>query len=115
MLTVIRHRLEFVTPEYRHARRRSEYPFRWIDRYQQEARLLDHKRHAAEAFSRANKLDKAVWGKKDAKIGFVAAGKNWLDLVHALSLLNIDEAEAERVGLSTYKVGQVWPMDMERL
>ncbi len=83
------------------------------DRYQQEARLLDHKRHAAEAFSHANKLDKEVWGKKDAKIGFVAAGKNWLDLVHALSLLNIDEAEAERIGLSTYKVGQVWPMDMK--
>ena len=106
------HRLKFVTPEY-------DMPegglnIRLVDdRYQQEARLLDHKRHAAEAFSHANKLDKEVWGKKDAKIGFVAAGKNWLDLVHALSLLNIDEAEAERIGLSTYKVGQVWPMDMK--
>ena len=106
------HRLEFVTPEY-------DMPegglnIRLVDdRYQQESRLLDHKRHAAEAFSHANKLDKEVWGKKDAKIGFVAAGKNWLDLVHALSLLNIDEAEAERIGLSTYKVGQVWPMDMK--
>ena len=85
------------------------------DRYQQEARLLDHKRHAAEAFSHANKLDKEVWGKKGAKIGFVAAGKNWLDLVHALSLLNIDEAEAERIGLSTYKVGQVLADGYERL
>ena len=106
------HRLEFVTPEY-------DMPegglnIRLVDdRYQQEARLLDHKRHAAEAFSHANKLDKEVWGKKDAKIGFVAAGKNWLDLVHALSLLNLDETEAERIGLSTYKVGQVWPMDMK--
>ncbi|MDG1083250.1 MAG: indolepyruvate ferredoxin oxidoreductase family protein [Planktotalea sp.] len=106
------HRLEFVTPEY-------DMPegglnIRLVDdRYQQESRLLDHKLHAAEAFSHANKLDKEVWGKKDAKIGFVAAGKNWLDLVHALSLLNIDEAEAERIGLSTYKVGQVWPMDMK--
>ncbi len=42
------------------------------------------------------------------------AGKNWLDLVHALSLLGIDEAEAERLGLTTYKVGQTWPMDMNR-
>lgn len=106
------HRLEFVTPEY-------DMPegglnIRLVDdRYQQEARLLDFKRHAAEAFSHANKLDKEVWGKQGAKIGFVAAGKNWLDLVHALSLLNIDEAEAERIGLSTYKVGQVWPMDMK--
>lgn len=78
-----------------------------------EARMIDYKRWAAEAFSRANKIDHKVWGKPGAKIGFVAAGKNWLDLVHALSLLGIDEAEAERLGLTTYKVGQTWPLDMK--
>lgn len=81
----------------------------------QEARMIDHKRWAAEAFSRANRIDHRVWGKPGAKIGFVAAGKNWLDLVHALSLLGIDEAEAERLGLTTYKVGQTWPMDMKSI
>ncbi|SMO55326.1 indolepyruvate ferredoxin oxidoreductase family protein [Paracoccus laeviglucosivorans] len=78
----------------------------------QEARMIDHKRFAAEAFSRANRIDHPVWDKPTAKIGFVAAGKNWLDLVHALSLLGIDRAEADRLGISTYKVGQTWPMDM---
>ncbi|WP_170769660.1 indolepyruvate ferredoxin oxidoreductase family protein [Ruegeria lacuscaerulensis] len=78
----------------------------------QEARIIDAKRFAAETFSHANKMDKRVWGKPGAKIGFVAAGKNWLDLVHALSLLNIDEAEAERLGITTYKVGQTFPLDM---
>ncbi|MCI5042272.1 MAG: indolepyruvate ferredoxin oxidoreductase family protein, partial [Donghicola eburneus] len=78
----------------------------------QEARMIDHKRFAAEAFSRANNMDKRVWGKPGAKIGFVAAGKNWLDLVHAFNLLNIDATEAERLGLTTYKVGQTWPLDM---
>ncbi len=82
----------------------------WIP---QEARMTDYKRFAAEAFSHANKIDKRVWGKPGAKIGFVAAGKNWLDLVHALSLLGIDAAEAERLGITTYKVGQTWPMDMK--
>ncbi|WP_297340190.1 indolepyruvate ferredoxin oxidoreductase family protein, partial [Pseudophaeobacter sp.] len=82
------------------------------DRFQQEDRIIDHKRFAAEAFSHANKMDKRVWGKPGAKIGFVAAGKNWLDLVHALSLLNIDEPMAERLGITTYKVGQTWPMDV---
>ncbi|MTD99118.1 indolepyruvate ferredoxin oxidoreductase family protein [Paracoccus sp. YIM 132242] len=80
-----------------------------------EARMIDYKRWAAEAFSRANKIDHKVWGKPGAKIGFVAAGKNWLDLVHALSLLGIDEAEAERLGLTTYKVGQTWPLDMKSM
>lgn len=78
----------------------------------QEARMIDYKRFAAEAFARANRIDRPVWSHAGAKIGFVAAGKNWLDLVHALSLLGIDETEAERLGISTYKVGQTWPMDM---
>ncbi|MEP1927935.1 MAG: indolepyruvate ferredoxin oxidoreductase family protein, partial [Marinobacter sp.] len=79
----------------------------------QEARMIDYKRFAAEAFSHANKMDKRMWGKRGAKIGFAAAGKNWLDLVHALSLLNIDENEAERLGITTYKIGQTFPLDMQ--
>jgi indolepyruvate ferredoxin oxidoreductase len=78
----------------------------------QEARMIDHKRFAAEAFSRANRMDRRVWGRPGARIGFVAAGKNWLDLVHALALLGIDEAEALRLGITTYKVGQTFPLDM---
>jgi indolepyruvate ferredoxin oxidoreductase len=79
---------------------------------EQEARMIDYKRFAAELFARANGIDRRVWGKSGAKVGFVAAGKNWLDLVHALSLLGIDEAEAERLGITTYKVGQTFPLDM---
>ena len=78
---------------------------------EQEKRLLQYKVKAAEAFARANKIDKRVQGHAGAKIGFVAAGKNWLDLVHALSLLNVDDAEAERLGITTYKVAQTWPLD----
>jgi len=81
----------------------------WIP---QEERLLAHKRFAAEAFARANGIDKRVLGKAGAKIGFVAAGKNWLDLVHAMDLLGIDAEEADRLGVTTYKVGQTWPLDM---
>ncbi len=81
--------------------------------HDQESRMIDYKRFAAEAFSHANRMDKRVWGMPGAKIGFVAAGKNWLDLVHALSLLGIDADEAERLGLTTYKVGQTFPLDMK--
>ncbi|MBK4217204.1 indolepyruvate ferredoxin oxidoreductase family protein [Paracoccus caeni] len=107
-------RLQFVTPDFRMPEgglniRLGDTPVA------QEARMIDYKRWAAEAFSRANRLDRKVWGKSGAKIGFVAAGKNWLDLVHALSLLGIDEAEAERLGLTTYKVGQTWPLDMKSM
>jgi len=79
----------------------------------QEERVIDHRRYAAESFGHANKIDRRVHGKPGAKIGFVAAGKNWLDLVHALDLLGIGDDEATRLGLSTYKVGMVWPLDMK--
>ncbi|MCW1950550.1 MAG: indolepyruvate ferredoxin oxidoreductase family protein [Octadecabacter sp.] len=103
---------EFVTPEF--PMPQGGLNIRLIDTpVEQEARIIDHKRFAAEAFARANKIDKVVWPNKGAKIGFVAAGKNWLDLQHAMSLLGIDAAEAERLGITTYKVGQVWPLDMD--
>ncbi|MEM7075910.1 MAG: indolepyruvate ferredoxin oxidoreductase family protein [Pseudomonadota bacterium] len=78
----------------------------------QEARMIDHKRFAAEAFAHANRIDRRVHGRPGARIGFVAAGKNWLDLEHALQLLGIDAHEAERLGVTTYKVAQTFPMDM---
>ncbi len=104
-------RLEFVTPEIDLPEgglniRLGDTPVL------QEARMIDHKRRAAEAFARANRIDKRVWGAPGAKIGFVAAGKNWLDLTHALDLLGLDAAEAERLGITTYKVAQTWPLDM---
>ena len=105
------HRLSFVQPEF-------DMPegglnIRLVDDpTAQEARMIDYKRFAAEAFSHANKMDKRVWGKQGAKIGLVAAGKNWLDLVHAMNLLGIDADEAERLGITTYKVGQTFPLDM---
>jgi indolepyruvate ferredoxin oxidoreductase len=106
------HRLQFVTPDY--PLPEGGLNIRLVDeRIAQEARLIDHKRYAAEAFSHANNMDKRIWGTKGAKIGFVAAGKNYLDLVHALSLLNIDANEAERLGITTYKVGQTWPLNMK--
>ncbi|PLS20762.1 indolepyruvate ferredoxin oxidoreductase family protein [Neptunicoccus cionae] len=78
----------------------------------QEARLHDYKRFAAEAFARANNLDKRMAGKPGAKIGIVSSGKNWLDTQHALDLLGLDDAELERLGITTYKVAMVWPLDM---
>ncbi|MFV0492481.1 MAG: indolepyruvate ferredoxin oxidoreductase family protein [Pseudorhodobacter sp.] len=78
----------------------------------QEDRLVNYKRFAAEAFSRVNRIDRRVWGRPGARIGFVAAGKNWLDLAHAMELLGLDADRAEDLGVTTYKVGQSWPLDM---
>ena len=79
----------------------------------QEARVIDHRVGAAEAFWRANRIDRRVLGKPGSRIGFLSAGKSWLDLVHALELLGIGRAEAEELGLTTYKVGMLWPLERE--
>jgi indolepyruvate ferredoxin oxidoreductase len=105
-------RMQFVTPDFKMPEgglniRLNDTPVA------QEARMIDYKRFAAEAFARANRIDKRVWGQPGAKIGLVAAGKNWLDLSHALSLLGIDAAEAERLGITTYKIAQTFPLDMD--
>ncbi|MGR3518645.1 MAG: indolepyruvate ferredoxin oxidoreductase family protein, partial [Roseovarius sp.] len=97
-------RLRIVTPEF--PMPEGGLNIRLIDTpHAQETRMIDFKRFAAEAFSHANGMDRRMWGKPGAKIGFVAAGKNWLDLVHALQLLGIDAEEAERLGITTYKLG----------
>ena len=106
------HRMALTKPEF--AMPEDGLNIRLVDTpHLQEARMIDHKRFAAEAFSHANKMDKRMWGKPGAKIGFAAAGKNWLDLIHAMSLLNIDENEAERLGITLYKIGQTFPLDMK--
>jgi indolepyruvate ferredoxin oxidoreductase len=81
------------------------------DRGAEERRLVGPKREAVLAFARANRIDKRLWGQAGARIGFVAAGKSWLDLVHALQLLGLDEAGAGRAGITAYKVGQTWPLE----
>ena len=104
-------RMAFVTPDF--AMPEGGLNIRLGDHWvPQEARLVNYKRYAAEAFARANGMDKRIWGKPGARIGLVAAGKNWLDLTHALSLLGIDAEEAERLGITTYKIGQPWPLDL---
>ncbi|HET7408701.1 MAG TPA: indolepyruvate ferredoxin oxidoreductase family protein, partial [Paracoccaceae bacterium] len=82
---------------------------------QGEDRMHDHKRFAAQAFARANNLDRRTLGDRGARVGIVSAGKSWLDVCHALDLLGIDEETAGRMGVTVYKVGLVWPLEPERL
>ncbi|MFN4284078.1 MAG: indolepyruvate ferredoxin oxidoreductase family protein [Alphaproteobacteria bacterium] len=81
---------------------------RWPDRaLDQEARLQGPKLRAAQAFVRANGLDRISGGA--AKRGVVAAGKSWGDLRQALGNLGIES------GLRFYKIALVWPLDPEAL
>ena len=87
---------------------------RWPDDWLgQEKRVVTLKQPAALAYWRANRLDKVMLGRPDARFGIVTVGKSYLDVRQALDELGIDDAEAERLGLAIYKVGMVWPLETE--
>ncbi|MEO1676790.1 MAG: indolepyruvate ferredoxin oxidoreductase family protein [Pseudomonadota bacterium] len=81
----------------------------------QEERLVAHKWPAARAFARANGIDRRSHGHAGAKLGIVAAGKTWLDVVSAFEILGLSASDLERIGLTVWKVAQVWPLEEEGL
>ncbi len=87
---------------------------RWPDDWLgQERRVFTVKHPAALAYWRANKLDRLMLGRPDARFGIVTVGKSYLDVRQALDDLGIDDAEAERLDLAIYKVAMVWPLETE--
>ena len=76
----------------------------------QEERLYQHKLPAALAYARANGLNRIIDDSAGARIGVVAAGKAWQDLLQTLGNLGLDD-DGAALGLRLLKVGMVWPLD----
>ena len=84
-----------------------------LDFLGQEMRLHEYKRGAANAYIRANGLNRIIYsGGANAKIGILTVGKNYLDVRQALDDLGIDEARANRIGVRLFKVACPWPFDL---
>lgn len=82
----------------------------------QEIRLHRHKLDAVRAYVRANALDRVILkGSARARVGIVSTGKSYMDVLSALDELGIDEARADALGLSLYKVAMPWPMEPQGL
>jgi indolepyruvate ferredoxin oxidoreductase len=71
---------------------------------------MEAKKHAVFAFAEANPIDRRIYGIQDARFGIVTTGKGHLDLMEALRLLGLGEAECRKLGIDIYKVGMVWPL-----
>ncbi len=71
---------------------------------------MEAKKEAVFAFAEANPIDRHIYEVRDAKFGIVTTGKGHLDLMEALRLLGVGEAECRRLGIDIYKVGMVWPL-----
>ncbi|MDN2581167.1 indolepyruvate ferredoxin oxidoreductase family protein [Aquibium sp. ELW1220] len=71
---------------------------------------MEAKKQAVFAFAEANPIDRPLHDIGDARFGIVTTGKGHLDLMEALRLLGIGEAECRDLGIDVYKVGMVWPL-----
>jgi len=103
-------RRRFVRPDY-------DMPpgglhYRWPDLPgPQIEHRLEAKKNAVLAFAASNPIDRRIYDIVDATYGIVTTGKAHLDLMEALELLGLSEAECRRLGIDIYKVGMVWPLD----
>jgi indolepyruvate ferredoxin oxidoreductase len=101
---------DFVMPEGGLNARLSSIPLGQQAR-NQEALMQDYKIYAALAYARENKLNHTTIDSPDAKLGIIASGKSYLDVLEALEELGIDEAMAATVGLRLFKVAMPWPLE----
>ncbi len=78
---------------------------------EEDTRLQRYKGFAAQAFAKANGIDRRVWDTPTPRFGIVTTGKAYADTMEALSELGIDERTAGQIGLRVYKVGMPWPLE----
>jgi len=87
---------------------------RWPDPpLDQEMRLHRYAVKAAQAFARANGIDRVVMDSPRARLGIVTTGKSYLDVLQALEYLGLDEQACADIGIRVYKVGMSWPLEPE--
>ncbi|MDK6077444.1 indolepyruvate ferredoxin oxidoreductase family protein [Massilia varians] len=79
-----------------------------------EQRVAD-KLQAVHAFAAVNSIDKLVVAAPGAKLGIIAAGKAYLDLLEAFARLGFGLDQLEGLGLRLYKPGLTFPLERTRL
>jgi indolepyruvate ferredoxin oxidoreductase len=77
----------------------------------QEALMQDYKIYAALAYARANKLNRVMIDSPRARLGIIASGKSYLDVLEALEQLGISDDRAAEIGIRLFKVSMPWPLE----
>lgn len=78
-----------------------------------ERHLIRYRLPAAQAYVRANRLDRIAIDSEKRTLGLVAAGKAFTDTLAALRQLGITADRAAALGLRLYKPALVWPLEPE--
>jgi TPP-dependent indolepyruvate ferredoxin oxidoreductase alpha subunit/Pyruvate/2-oxoacid:ferredoxin oxidoreductase gamma subunit len=94
-----------VPPEGLHAAVRPFNPLR------AEQIVVEYRLPLIAPFVRANRIDRTTFRATRPRLAIVSAGKSHGDVLQALALLGLDDAQAQSHGISLYKVGCIWPLD----
>ena len=105
-------RMNFVVPEFEFPEdgvhmRRSDPPL------EKERRLREFKLPAAQAWVRANQLDRVILPSAKPRIGLIVSGQAARDVFEALDALGLSADDAAKLGVSIYKVAMPWPLEQE--
>ncbi len=77
----------------------------------QEALMQDYKIYAAMAYARLNHINRTTIDSANARLGIIASGKSYMDVLEALEELGITEANAAQIGIRLFKVSMPWPLE----
>lgn len=80
-----------------------------------ERMIVYERMAAAKAYARANKLDRIMVQSGSDKLGLIAAGKSYVDLMEALEILGMGDAELRNAGIRIYKLAMIAPIEPEGL
>src|SRR4051794_16926265 len=78
-----------------------------------ERSLFDTRLEVARQYATLNQLNPISLPTRDARLGIVAAGKVYYELVQALRDLGLRQRDLERAGVRLMKVGMLYPHDRE--
>lgn len=80
-----------------------------------ETRQFEQRLVAAQAFVRANNIDRLIAGRVSGnRLGIVTTGKATLDVIEAMRQIGIDD-RLEALGIAVYKVAMTWPLEPQGL
>ena len=77
----------------------------------QEALMQDYKIYAAMAYARLNHINRTTIDSPNARLGIIASGKSYMDVLEALEELGITEENAAQIGIRLFKVSMPWPLE----
>jgi indolepyruvate ferredoxin oxidoreductase len=71
---------------------------------------------AARAYARANELNAITHpGGPAPRLGIIAGGEAYRDVMEALAELGLDDDGLDRAGVRLLKLGMIWPLERERV